>query len=239
MTDRPIILPPSIIRAALDGRVSRVVVPVKPQPIADGPCWQYGDKVYINDDEMADHLFHNVYGTKGTPYGSVWGDGTVDKIWVRETWQRIYPCRDGGLTTIPEWATGPGRIIYAADTQDEPPRWRSSVTMPKAAARLWFTIRDVSVTRIHDLTTEAILECGTQYPVTPERKPLMRLTGKYPPCEYVRRINVSKGETLTHEEFLQAHFASDWDTRFGKSFPWASSPWAWNLEVEVVRDQPT
>lgn len=60
---------------------------------------------------------------------SIWTKLTPgDRLWVREVW-------------APEAGDG---FLYRA-TGDEAPRWRSSIHMPKRAARVWLTVTDVRV----------------------------------------------------------------------------------------------
>ena len=55
-----------------------------------------------------------------------------DRLWVREVW-------------APE---GDGGFLYRA-TEDQAPRWRSSIHMPKRVARVWLTVTDVRVEALH------------------------------------------------------------------------------------------
>lgn len=83
--ERPILMSTPMVRAVLDGRKSQTRRVIKPQPEWNGEVWAYDGLSFISDEQMADHLFHEVYGANGTPYGSVWGDDQGDGLWVRET----------------------------------------------------------------------------------------------------------------------------------------------------------
>jgi len=213
MTDRPTILPPTIIRAALDGRVSRVVVPVKPAlgPEAswhkwEGECWRANGLLGDIPIPWRSKILYCPFGGPG------------DRLYVRESYDIVddpaaYDPKNDGPRLKSDYQysdvvkRGPNNerwvVDYKADVNTRimdlhgGRRWKSPATMPRWAARLWFAIRDVSVVRVGDVTMEQIKECGAHFA-------------------------------------LRAHFAADWDKRF-KSFPWASNPWAWNLEVEVVK----
>ena len=58
-----------------------------------------------------------------------------DRLWVREVWA---PGPDGGFLYRP--------------TGDQAPRWRSSIHMPKRAARSWLTVTDVRVEAVQAIS---------------------------------------------------------------------------------------
>lgn len=72
--ERPILFSSAMVRAILDGRKTQTRRVIKPQPAWDGFRWAYGDEVFHDDEQMAEHLFHEVYGAGGTPYGSLYKD---------------------------------------------------------------------------------------------------------------------------------------------------------------------
>jgi hypothetical protein len=72
------------VRATLDGTMTKFYRPVEPQPERCGDGWLYRGQYFGNDDSMKSYLFHDVYGSKGTPYGSVYGNGSADRLYVRE-----------------------------------------------------------------------------------------------------------------------------------------------------------
>ena len=79
-----------------------------------------------------------------------------DILYVRETWGDYQECQDGGC----------GYYLYRADYPDtattyqhdgmtcDLPRWRPSIHMPKAAARIWLKVTDVRVERLQEITDE-------------------------------------------------------------------------------------
>ncbi len=59
-----------------------------------------------------------------------------DRLWVREV-----------------WAPGPdGRFLYRS-TGDRAPRWRSSIHMPKRAARIWLTVADIRIEPVQAISS--------------------------------------------------------------------------------------
>ena len=92
------------------------------------------------------------------PYEPPYRKGDV--LWVRETWGE-----DVG-----------GSYIYKADyseafTQDptidaigNEIKWKPSIHMPKAAARIWLEVLDVKVERLQDMTLDDFLNEGISIP---------------------------------------------------------------------------
>jgi len=55
--------------------------PLQPQPENLGhQVWRYTNEIYIGDEVLQSHLFHNVYGEQGSPLGSVYSDGTSEPL---------------------------------------------------------------------------------------------------------------------------------------------------------------
>ncbi len=74
---------------------------MEPQP---KPCgndtWLYGGEVFLSDDTLRDHLFHNIYGKEGSPYGAVYGDGSSDRFFIGEIALQIEDVRIDRLRDI-------------------------------------------------------------------------------------------------------------------------------------------
>jgi len=152
MRERPILYSGEMVRATLDGRKTKTRRIIKPQPIYNSMgTWIYGGDIFFTEEDMGIHLFHNVYGNKGTPFGSFYSDGG-DHLWVKETF-----C-DMGAGTMP------GRIQYRATFTDldqamwhqsgYSPIWKPSIFMPRWASRIDLTITQVKVERLQDITEE-------------------------------------------------------------------------------------
>lgn len=94
----------------------------------------YGLMIYRNED------VHN-YTFMKSPYGK-----TGDLLWVRETF----------LKREPSGFFGP--FGYKADFKhariNKLPKWKPSIYMPKAAARIWLMVEDVRVERLQDISKE-------------------------------------------------------------------------------------
>lgn len=177
MAEHPIILSTEEVRAVLDGRKTLDVRPMRVQPepdacepffpLVDMPgywtneprmlptgvdpatpgCWVEGDK---------DHRLRKAPSRVG------------DVLWVRETWQILKWWTEYGHHLCDVWAgpvtqesIGRDQMEYAADRNphwDGP--WRSSIHLPRWAARLFLLVTDVRVKRVQEITEAEALAAG-------------------------------------------------------------------------------
>jgi hypothetical protein len=226
--ERPIIFSAPMVRAILDGRKTQTRRIIKPQPRWDDPVWWWDDKPFVSDEAMADHLFHNVYGAHGTPYGSVWEEGG-DRLWVRETFRDLCMiwktgwCGCGSKEQYPKnhkvayRATDTG--IYIDDDQPNvlPLTWRSPIHMPRWASRITLEITDVRVQRVQEIGRDGrkavdVLAEG----ITPEQ--------------------IANEQKWFHPDDSPAlAFARLWEAVNGKG-SWESNPWVWAITFKRVQE---
>jgi hypothetical protein len=121
------------------------------------------------------HLWHCKYGVVG------------DRLWVRETW-----ARDDN-----------GEVIYRADQETVPYRWRPWLYMPRAASRITLELVTLRAERLHAISEDDIL------------------------AEGITRESILD---LCHD--LRSLWARLWDSINGKRAPWASNPWVWRIEFK-------
>ena len=120
-----------------------------------------------------------------------------DILWVRETW-----C----YHKIGSW------YGYRADGdyRDLDLRWKPSIHMPKAAARILLKVIDVRVERLQDVNCPEAEKEG---------------------CTFLKEAN-SKGEFLTE----RGVFKELWDSTIKKQdldkYGWEANPWVWVIEFE-------
>lgn len=222
---RPIVLPGDDVRAILDGRKTQFRRIVDPQPVSVGDqIWEYGGDVFASDASMADHLFHNVYGTHGTPYGSVWGDGSGDRLWVKETWLPFD--RDHWIGDV--------KVAYRASTDSDGDkirkeynqrgrdyRWRSSIHMPRWASRLTLEITEVRVQRVQEISEEdAIAEGVTVLPLQSINDP----SAWY---------ETSPGKNQARSAV--GSYGMRWERDHGKG-SWSANPWVWARTFRRVKE---
>ena len=212
-----------MVQAILEGRKSQT------RRVAKLPNGNYPEAWFVGDviDGMA-QFTNDQTGREVDilcPYGQ-----TGDRLYVRETWR---PKGHNFPTGFP--------YEYKATAEqdgvpvDEP--WKSSMFMPKKAARIWLKITDIRVGRVQDITEDDVKAEGVRVPVSESNSVLWCLTDKYPPHDYMpegilREGNKSK---VTSKMIFKAHFASLWDSINQKrGYGWESNPWVWIVEFKTI-----
>lgn len=181
----PMLFSTEMVRAILDGKKTQTRRMVKPQPDDEGniaATTNRGEPVKLNVHER---------GLGPCAPGDV--------LWVRETWATV--TKGVGFSAYDEY-------IYRLDYRGEAPdRWRPSIHMPKAAARIFLRVTDVRVGRVRDISREDMYAEGV-----PEEKTVGDTTGRavYPLA-----------------------FARLWDSLAKRDEDkWAANPWVWVIEFE-------
>lgn len=201
MKERPILFSAPMVRAILDGRKTQTRRVVKPQPEATEHGFMWPSNLARSMVEVRD------MGSLG-PYG-----GRGDRLWVRETWQRL---TNNGI-----------RIVYRADGED--PRtgwddvpaesrpkmtWQPSIFLRRADSRISLGIERVRVERLHDLTADAAraegVTVGEPVPTT---------------------INGKPGQVTYFDPVVA--FCHLWCAINGRD-SWAANPWVWVIEFQRV-----
>lgn len=201
MRERPILFNTEMVKAILDGRKActrRVVKGYIPKDAEFGYT-TFTPKGAISCRGMFETGYPG-YGEKfiKLPYRR----GAI--LYVRETWS--------------EWTDG---YLYKAWTEPFPQpgqfpgiKWKPSIHMPKAAARIWLKVTDVRVERLQEMDWKDALYEGID--MWPERD------GK-------------TGEYIFDENPLD-YFIDLWDSTVKKSdierYGWDANPWVWVIEFE-------
>lgn len=108
---------------------------------------------------------------------------------------------------------------------DSPLKWRPSIHLPRWASRISLTNKKVRVERVQDITPEDVIAEGVTIPVTSDRRPLLRITGDFPPFNYY-----NKGDD--DAAFIRANYASLWDQiNHKRGFGWNVNPWLWVIDL--------
>jgi len=205
MSEKPILFSGEMVRAILEGRKTQTRRVMKVQPEKQGGGWMYDGQYFVSDEDMQSHLFHNVYGDKGSPYGASYADGTADRLWVRETWNAQNPGRQWwhevapGNRILHNWAwTNPIRPAFDAI----PDRWLPSIHMPRAASRITLEIVNVRVERIQHITCA---DAGAE------------------------------GVNGDSDAEVYVNFQDLWDhINTPRGYGWDVNPWVWVIEFKVV-----
>lgn len=162
MREVPILFSTPMVQAILNGRKTQTRRIVKPQPIdsieVDGNLFEGNHKGYVKVDG------HPAWPLQFAYEFARWKPG--DRLWVRETWNQVWECKSGKLKgqrfckgdhfpqnhsySAPwfEYAAGP----FTHD--EEPPKWKPSIHMPRAAARIWLEVEEVRVERLQSIGEE-------------------------------------------------------------------------------------
>jgi len=168
--------------------------------------------------------------------------GPGDRLWVRETWspdhRHVYPC--------------PTTVYRADGYVDEPIecrcsfdqrrsgqtcaeclkcagfKWRPSIFMPRNRSRLSLRVTGVRVERLHDITPEEVLREGVRVPCDASGTPIVRLTGKHPPSDFLAPGWAERGDV---GELLLAEWASLWSQINGRA-SYDANPWTWAVSFE-------
>ena len=199
--EHPILFSTDMVKAILEGRKTQTRRTVKPQPadIDEMGLGISGDKAAIQCNELQ-KVIKCPYGKKG------------DLLWVRETFTILEPehCM-GGMDS---------RFVFKANTDmdsDEarkeyiergyPYQWRPSIHMPKAAARIWLQVEDITVERVQNISGEDAIAEGIK--PTPHLSKL--------PMQYKAIVD----------------FGKLWRTINGKE-SWNANPFVWVVKFKVL-----
>lgn len=175
MSIKPILFKTDMVQAILDGRKTMTRRAIKPQPAAHLEC---GGRIHFVRPPCL----------------------TGDILYIRETWAGIKNA-DGSHLKYVYRATDTypfgvkGYIVKF--------KWRPSIHMPKAAARIWLRVTDVRAERLRDITPDGAIKEGTKE--------------QFPP--------------LAVDEFREIWNATikkpDLDC-----YGWEANPWVWVIEFE-------
>jgi hypothetical protein len=170
MTDRPINLRATEVRAALDGRKTQHRVVLKPQPFASGyhsgdvrlerqRADNPGDPIACRFSATAvgsDAILEQVIDLRFAP---------GDRLWVRETHALVpetaYRCSVGVFQTVNPRGQHEA-CIYREGFDRCAPRWRPSIHMPRWASRLTILVEAVRVERLQDISEDDAIAEGAE-----------------------------------------------------------------------------
>jgi hypothetical protein len=225
---KSVILSTPRVRAILDGRMTMMRQVMLPQPIYGYDCnhecgfFDTGENQWACNhcgwgiDMGGDSVFHAKYQPN-------------DNLWVRETWQHLYPWEVHG--TLGEQ----GRYYYAADgepnvemTDDdgfiiERFKWRPSIHMPREAARLFLRVKDVRVERLQDISVQDA-----------------KMEGAFHACAMCYHWHDVCGQNVTMArdckiDDIAPEYQSLWDSLYAeRGYGWDTNPWTWVISFERI-----
>lgn len=233
MKERPILFSAPMVRAILDGSKTQTRRVVK---------WQ-GPKKHPHDFNLA--FLDNPAGVKrlcvpyehpndGTPsidspahrHYCPYGD-PGDRLWVRETWCKVYDAQYGEADWIDYRATPKYSDIAPAgwhEDMEDPARlrWKPSIHMPRSASRIDLEITGVRVERLQEMTEEDAKAEGTLEWL---KDGMVKYTKGQPWEEAVR---------FDKENPFRAAFGTLWESINGPG-SWDANPWVWVIEFRRIK----
>lgn len=231
MTDRPILLNTAMVRAVLAGQKTQTRRPIKRENKPD-PGFKWAECLCREIDPsdtpcpMCDARFPEI-------------PAVGDRLWVRETFAIVHPCRDAETgyiddirqpTDIPKdngggfWVPWYRADWNGNDDADRGFKWMPSIHMPRWASRITLPLVSVRVERVQDISeTDSMAEGVIQDPET----------GYWGVAGRPHRLSADDSDRLTARDA----FTDFWKELYGQE-SWDANPWVWVAEwskAEVVR----
>lgn len=209
-----------MVQAILDGRKTQTRRTRGLEEINKNPEDWHFVGIYVTDYGEIGATFQNCeeFARTKCPYGK-----PGDRLWVRETWQ---------ITNFLHPSNENYGYVYKAsengkDWQEntEEWKWKPSIHMTKAAARIWLEITEISVERLQDISKEdAIAEGVDTYFNSIVKQDCYR--------DYL-----FKGEDWMTPEgeyyYPGFSFRSLWESINGAE-SWDLNPWLWVIKFKVL-----
>ncbi len=215
---RPILFSTQMVQAILEGRKTQTRRTKKLESINENPdnwtFFEFDGKFFNFQNNANPSIMVGI----PCPYGK-----PGDILWVRESFSRHFiwgtePLKDW-TKTIREGKTcifyKDGSIVGGCDKHQREERWKPSIHMPKAAARIWLEITNVRVERLHDISGEDAIAEGI------ERMPTASWWKNY--------MNSPLPGTSCQIE----SFKTLWESINGKE-SLDANPWVWVVEFKQI-----
>ena len=257
MSEKPIIMSGTSVRAILSGNKTQTRRVVKPQP-----------------KRVKTVRFHP-FPSRETSVIEDWKIPKAryavgDRPWVRETWRpdaftehgdvivryrandevKLFLNLDGGaLPDVEEWAEREWALftdraiaagvprdthgLFDLDATDWKPPWKSPIFMPKWATRIWLEVTGVRVERVQDIAPDDVTAEGLPYREDTDEFPIGRSPSLHSGWHWgipQRQWDGTTGYTCYTKDHKIA-FKELWDSLNAK-YPWADNPWVWVYEFK-------
>lgn len=215
------------VKAILDGRKTEIRRVIKPQPKArlcylfaghGSKKWSYPNKnawkIWGEDYKLPDNLTEEDKGMLWTPPCH-----TDDILYVKETWH-TYTKRvgEGEGCRIQEFYGYKASISNSEDAEEP---WKSSIYMPREAARLFLKVKNVRVERLQGMPHDGAMKEGIHYDECPDG-----FTWK----AHTDRVNCYVSPMSAMKAF--------WNSKIKKSdlglYGWDVNPWVWVIVFERI-----
>ena len=226
---KPILFNTPNVQAILDGRKTQTRRVVKPQPALRKGLDLAALNTLVEEDFWYWKDCNWLDGGLGMPESAISDYAPYqpgDVLWVRETW-RVIPT---GYSNSGEYDFKAKRLpplnSYTVHIENpETIKWRPSIHMPRAAARIFLRVTDVRAERVRDISEkDCIAEGIRSYFLHKEHGGEWGESSSGP---FV-------GADNTHFTRIGA-FAELWDSLNAKrGYGWNTNPWVWVYEFERV-----
>lgn len=171
----------------------------------------------INEDGL--HLMKNNYGATNAikcPYGK-----TGDILWVRETWAKVPHSsyrQSNGVMQMP-LDENMVAVFKAGWDRSMPGRWKPSIHMPKAAARIWLEVTDVRIERLKQITEKDAIAEGAPDSIKVDDMKLLKGLGNW--------------KIPSPFRMHQFGFMALW-CKINGCESWLQNPWVWVVSFKVL-----
>lgn len=198
---KPILFNTEMVKAILDGRKTQT----RRDPFHPDSEYEYKG-LYRDIKNRLCAIFQHSDGTS-IHINANYEPGDI--LWVRETWIKtdVFGSQNGYLYRANK---GQNAIVFNATGQIE--RWRSSIHMPKEAARIFLWVTGVRVERVQDISFDDALAEG--------------LSAAYGDDDFLGP---------------KAVFSRLWDNTIKpkdrEHSGWAANPWVWVYEFERISEE--
>ena len=214
---KPILFNTEMVQAILEGRKTVTRRVVKLDKFKDGL------NLYTGRCALGIGLFDAKTCMRVTapPYAA------GDILYVRETW-RAWSCSECEGDCVADNGNGHcngAKYLYKADGEIEGIKWKPSIHMPKAAARIFLKVTDVRVEQLQDMTSkedfkkEGIYDDNT-YPTDRSIKLHPMCQGGWTKEAYKERFEMIWNSTLKKDQL--------------SNYGWAANPYVWVIEFERI-----
>ena len=123
--------------------------------------------------------------------------------------------------------------MYSWEPGKSPLKWKPSIHMFKAAARLWLEVEEIRVERVQNISDEDIIAEGVRIPVNGPKNVVFILGKENNAISFLPQIDIDKGERWNQHQLLFAHWAELWCKVNGRK-SWNANPWVWVVSFKEL-----
>lgn len=217
MREIPILLQPEMVQATMADRKTMTRRTRGLDKVNENPNEWLLDGVQI----MGSFIFHNRIAKEEfwikCPYGQ-----PGDLLWVREKFRKLFNCQTGEFHSYCYYADMPELFHQQQKKKFPNLKWKPSIHMPKAAARILLRVLETRIERLHDISEEDAIAEGVE-------QDLVR-------CNlYDKNLRLSRNYLSNEMIWMPAKisFLTLWQYINGED-SWNANPWVWVIKFEVL-----